>query len=197
MTRHGGTRASFFCCKFKEFGANCLLKWTNTKQTTDSGIPGAARSIACDIAVQLFSPLYTLSNYFESFQITKRVITTQHTITHFRQRVSSSAYPSDRSLAATAGSNPRRAHGRPSLVAVVCCRVEMSATDWTHGQRSPTGCYVSVIAKSQNGGHGPLGGCRSMTLNPLMRANNTNWYTNSTAGGLGRIITTIILLIII
>ena len=164
MTRHGGTRASFFCCKFKEFGANCLLKWTNTKQTTDSGIPGAARSIACDIAVQLFSPLYTLSNYFESFQITKRVITTQHTITHFRQRVSSSAYPSDSSLAGTVVSNPSDGHGSLSPMSVVCCQVKVSVSGWSLVQRNSTDSGVSDYDHEASimRGPWPTGSCRAM-----------------------------------
>jgi hypothetical protein len=37
----------------------------------------------------------------------------------------------------------RRGHGRLSLVSVVCCQVEVSATSWSLVQRSPDECGVS------------------------------------------------------
>jgi hypothetical protein len=43
-----------------------------------------------------------------------------------------------------------RGHGYLSLVSVVCCQVEVSATSWSLVQRSPTECGVSqtcVITK--------------------------------------------------
>jgi hypothetical protein len=43
-----------------------------------------------------------------------------------------------------------RGHGCLSLVSVVCCQVEVSATGWSIVQRSPTECGVSkknVIVK--------------------------------------------------
>jgi hypothetical protein len=36
-------------------------------------------------------------------------------------------------------------HGRLSLVSVVCCQVEVSATSWSLVQRSPTDCGVSNV----------------------------------------------------
>jgi hypothetical protein len=36
-----------------------------------------------------------------------------------------------------------RGHGSLSLVSVVCCQVEVSATSWSLVQRSPTDCGVS------------------------------------------------------
>jgi hypothetical protein len=36
-------------------------------------------------------------------------------------------------------------HGCLSLVSVVCCQVEVSATSWSLVQRSPTDCGVSEI----------------------------------------------------
>jgi hypothetical protein len=36
-----------------------------------------------------------------------------------------------------------RGHGCLSLVSVVCCQVEVSATGWSLVQRSPTECGVS------------------------------------------------------
>jgi hypothetical protein len=46
-----------------------------------------------------------------------------------------------------------RGHGCLSLVSVVCCQVEVSATSWSLIQRSPTECGVSqmcVILKPRN-----------------------------------------------
>jgi hypothetical protein len=48
------------------------------------------------------------------------------------------------SLAGTAGSNP--AGGSLSLVSVVCCQVEISATGRSFVQRSPIDCVVSECA---------------------------------------------------
>ena len=49
-----------------------------------------------------------------------------------------------------------------SVVSVVCCQVEVSATSWSLVQRSPTECGASfcVIWKPREwGGRGPMGGC--------------------------------------
>jgi hypothetical protein len=43
------------------------------------------------------------------------------------------------------GSNPTGGHGCLSLVSVVCCQVEVSATSWSLVQRSPTDCSVSKM----------------------------------------------------
>jgi len=47
-----------------------------------------------------------------------------------------------RSLAEIVGSNPHRLHGCLSVVSVVCCRVEVCATNRSLVQRSPTDCGV-------------------------------------------------------
>jgi hypothetical protein len=39
----------------------------------------------------------------------------------------------------------RRGHVRLSVVSVVCCQVEVSATSWSPVQRSPTDCGVSNV----------------------------------------------------
>jgi hypothetical protein len=54
-----------------------------------------------------------------------------------------------RSLVGIVGSNPTGVYGSLSLVSVVCCQVEVSATGWSLVQRSPTECGVSecVIVK--------------------------------------------------
>ena len=58
-----------------------------------------------------------------------------------------------------------RRHGCLSVVSVVCCQVEVSATSWSLVHTSATDCCVScVIYKPREwGGPGPLGwgGCRS------------------------------------
>ena len=42
------------------------------------------------------------------------------------------------------GFESRRGHGYLSLVSVVCCQVEVSATSWSLVQRSPTDCGASL-----------------------------------------------------
>jgi len=57
------------------------------------------------------------------------------------------------------GFQSHRGHGCLSVVSVVCCQVEVSATHWSRVQRSPTDCeaYLCVIRKPQEwGGRGPL-----------------------------------------
>jgi hypothetical protein len=49
-------------------------------------------------------------------------------------------------------------HGCLSLVSVVCCQVEVSATSWSLVQRSPTECCVSECdheTSTKRGGPGP------------------------------------------
>ena len=45
------------------------------------------------------------------------------------------------------GFESRRGHGCLSLVSVVCCQVEVSATGWSLVQRSPTDCGVSECVR--------------------------------------------------
>jgi hypothetical protein len=54
--------------------------------------------------------------------------------------------------------SPRR-HGCLSVVIVVCCQVEVSASGWSFVQRSPTECGVSECDRETSimGGPGPLG----------------------------------------
>jgi hypothetical protein len=64
-----------------------------------------------------------------------------HSYTTFHCR---SQWPCGRSLAGIVGSHP--AEGMDvSLVSVVCCQVEVSATGWSLVQRSPTDCGVSKV----------------------------------------------------
>jgi hypothetical protein len=42
------------------------------------------------------------------------------------------------------GFESHRGHGCLSVVCVVCCQVEVSATDWSLVQRSPTDCGASL-----------------------------------------------------
>jgi hypothetical protein len=61
----------------------------------------------------------------------------------------SKAWVCGRALAGTAGSNVARGHEGLSLVRVVCCQAEVSASGLSLVQRSPTDCGVrlSVILK--------------------------------------------------
>jgi len=59
-----------------------------------------------------------------------------------------------RSPAEIVSSNPNGGHGCLSVVSVVCCQVEVSATDWSLVQTSPTDCGASlcVIKKPRKRG---------------------------------------------
>ena len=60
--------------------------------------------------------------------------------------------------------------GHGSVVSVVCSQVEVSATDWSIVQRSPTDCGASlcVIKKPRTrGDYSPLEGCKIQTHNGL------------------------------
>jgi hypothetical protein len=57
--------------------------------------------------------------------------------------VRSKAWVCGRSLTGIVGTNPTGGHGCLSLVSVVCCQVEVSATSWSLVQRSPTERGVS------------------------------------------------------
>jgi len=52
-----------------------------------------------------------------------------------------------------------------SVVSVVCCQVEISATDWSLVQGSPTDCGASCVIKKprKRGGWSPLPGCENTT----------------------------------
>jgi hypothetical protein len=64
------------------------------------------------------------------------------------------------------GFESRLGHGCLSVVSVVCCQVEVSATDWSLVQRSPTECGVSkkcVIVKPRKMRRPrPSRGCRAI-----------------------------------
>jgi len=70
----------------------------------------------------------------------------------------SKAYVCGRSPAEIVGSNRIGGHGSLSVVSVLYCQIEDSATSWSLVQRSPTDCDASlcVTKKPQEwGGHGP------------------------------------------
>jgi hypothetical protein len=66
-----------------------------------------------------------------------------------------------------------------SVVSVVCCQVEVSATSWSLVQRSPTGCGVSksVIVKPRKLRRPwPPRGCRAIKKNlPGVNFGYRNW----------------------
>jgi hypothetical protein len=65
-----------------------------------------------------------------------------------------------------------------SVVSVVCCQVEVSATDWSRVQRSPTdsGASLCVIKKSRKrGAQSPLPDCEN-TPGVGCNARKTNNY---------------------
>jgi hypothetical protein len=73
-------------------------------------------------------------------------------------------------------------HGSLSAVIVVCCQVEVSATDWSLVQRSPAECGASlcVIKKPRKrGGWSPLPGCENTTTMGC-NARKTNKQTTTT-----------------
>ena len=63
----------------------------------------------------------------------------------------------------TRGFESHPGHVCLSVVSVVCCQVEVSATDWSLVQRSPTDCGASlyVIKKPRTrGSYSPIEGCK-------------------------------------
>ena len=71
-------------------------------------------------------------------------------------------------------------HGCLSVVSVMCCQVDASATDWSPVQRSPTdsGASLSVIKKPRKRGDlSPMPGCENTTAMGC-NARKTNKQTN-------------------
>ena len=61
----------------------------------------------------------------------------------------SEAWVCGRSPAEIVGSNPVGGRGFLSVVNVVCCQVEVSATSWPLVQGSPTDCDASLCVNSK------------------------------------------------
>ena len=72
------------------------------------------------------------------------------------------------------GFESRRGFGCLSVVSVVCCQVEVSATSWSLFQRIPTDCGVSECDSGTSERRPwPTGGCRAMGIK-LMSI--TKWF---------------------
>ena len=70
-------------------------------------------------------------------------------------------------------------HGCLSVVSVVCCQVEVSATSWSLVQRSPTDCGSSlcVIKKPRTrGGYSPARGLQNTNLQWVVATVESFWY---------------------
>jgi hypothetical protein len=67
--------------------------------------------------------------------------------------VRSKAWVCSRLLAGDCGFESHLGHGCLSLVSVVCCQVEVSATGWSLVQRSPTECGVSNVCDREASNH--------------------------------------------
>ena len=74
---------------------------------------------------------------------TQHLIFIIHYSLSFISCITSCADPSGRVLVGIAWSNPAGGHRCLSLVGVVCCQVEVSASGWSLVERSPTECGVS------------------------------------------------------
>ena len=74
-------------------------------------------------------------------------------------------------------------HGCLSIVSVVCCQVEVSATDWSLVQRSPTDCGAScVIKKPENEeAKAHYGAMENTTKRVVTPRKQTNKQTNISA----------------
>jgi hypothetical protein len=88
--------------------------------------------------------------------------------------------PHTRQQRCDCGFESHRGHGCLSVVSVVCCHVEVSATDWSLVQRSPTDCDASlcVIKKPRTrGGYIPARGLQN-TNSQLVEApvEKKNYY---------------------
>jgi hypothetical protein len=73
-----------------------------------------------------------------------------------------------------------RGHGCLSLVSVVCCQVEVSATSWSLVQKSPTECGVSqmcVIVKPRKMRRPrPPRGCRAIGKKSILYLDFNKYY---------------------
>ena len=94
--------------------------------------------------------LHLVGSFYENFPISIGSLSMSrcHLRCHFSDVRSAAA---GRWPAEIMGSNPTGGHGYLSVVSVVCCQVEVSATSWSLVQRSPTDCGTSlcVIHKHQ------------------------------------------------
>ena len=66
------------------------------------------------------------------------------------------------------GFESHRGHGCLSVVSVVCCQVEVSATDWSLVQRSPTDCGVSLCVFKKPRKRGGYRSARAAKYKPTM-----------------------------
>jgi hypothetical protein len=90
----------------------------------------------------------------------------------------SKAWVCGRSLAGIAGSDPAGGHGCLSLVSVVCCQIEVSATGRSLVQMSPTEFGVSECDREASilKRAWPTKGCCAMGGKKSSRSRATNCY---------------------
>jgi len=66
-------------------------------------------------------------------------------------------------------------------VSVACCQVEVSATNWSFVQRSPTDCgdslYV-IMKPRKRGGYSPLEGCKIQPPKGVVAPGEKNKISN-------------------
>ena len=90
--------------------------------------------------------LITRITIYDAYLNTKVSVVTTVTIIFLPLSVAvrSKMWVCGRSPAEIVGSNPIGRHGDLSFVIIVCCQVEVSATDLSLVQRSPTDCGASL-----------------------------------------------------
>ena len=115
--------------RFQFSGSTCWRRWRKKqkirrKRWNRKGIQSKPHKIYCPVT-QSLNPVGTLTL---PVPVAAR----------------SMAYVCGRSPAEILGSNYHRRHRCLSVVSVVCCQVEVSATSWSLVQRSPTECGASL-----------------------------------------------------
>jgi hypothetical protein len=73
----------------------------------------------------------------------------------------------------------RRGYGCLSVVSIVCCQLEVSATGWSFVQRSPTKCGVSECDREASIMRRPwyTKGCCAMEEEFYAETRHFTWYT--------------------
>jgi len=134
-----------------------LTSWSNFKRLRVSGsLPRAVTLSSHALSTQYkYVPYHSLTIHERYFPWTKlrRMICATERLSFFGELYNKVPGPSSRAVWSVGlrplacwdrGFESHRGHGCLSVVSVVCCQVEVSATSWSPVQRSPTDCGASL-----------------------------------------------------